>query len=191
MDDTKMQLSGEDATFENDDLISRRAAIRLASGGCHPANVAKELAKLPPAQTDLSGYSDRLWKNAYERGKAEAENNEEFKKNLSRTINAGIVVTNAKDVYSCGMRNGMRWCRSLLEDEPPKFEKAQQWIPCSERLPTEEKDYIVSIDYGDEQHIGSDMFIIPEKGDPFWLVSDHVVAWMEGPEPYRKEGKHD
>jgi len=60
------------------------------------------------------------------------------------------------------------------------------WIPCSERLPTEEKDYIVSIDYGDERHIGSDMFIIPEKGDPFWLVSDHVVAWMEAPEPYRQ-----
>lgn len=39
---------------------------------------------------------------------------------LIRTINAGIVATNTKDVYSCGMRNGMRWCRSLLEDEPPK-----------------------------------------------------------------------
>lgn len=28
---------------------------------------------LPSAQPDLSGYSDRLWKAAYERGKAEAE----------------------------------------------------------------------------------------------------------------------
>lgn len=68
-------------------------------------------------------------------------------------------------------------------DEVPS---AQQWVSCSERMPTEEKDYIVSIDYGDEQHIGSDMFIIPKKGDPFWLISDHVVAWMEGPEPYRQ-----
>ena len=28
---------------------------------------------LPSAQPDLSGYSDRLWKAAYERGKAEAQ----------------------------------------------------------------------------------------------------------------------
>lgn len=31
------------------DLISRRAAIYIASGYCHPANIAKELAKLPSA----------------------------------------------------------------------------------------------------------------------------------------------
>lgn len=57
----------------NDDLISRKAAIEVASGYCHPANIAKELAKLPSAQPDLSGYSDRLWKKAYERGKREAQ----------------------------------------------------------------------------------------------------------------------
>jgi hypothetical protein len=28
---------------------------------------------LPSAQPDLSSYSDKLWRNAYERGKAEAE----------------------------------------------------------------------------------------------------------------------
>lgn len=32
------------------DLISRAAAINLASGCCHPANIAKELAKLPSEQ---------------------------------------------------------------------------------------------------------------------------------------------
>lgn len=31
------------------------------------------LTELPSAQPDLSGYSDRLWKAAYERGKAEAQ----------------------------------------------------------------------------------------------------------------------
>ena len=35
-----------------DDLISRQAAIRVASGYCHPANIAKELAKLPSAQPE-------------------------------------------------------------------------------------------------------------------------------------------
>ena len=30
------------------DTISRTAAIKVASGYCHPSNIAKELAKLPP-----------------------------------------------------------------------------------------------------------------------------------------------
>lgn len=34
------------------DLIDRQAAILIASGYCHPANVAKELAKLPSAQPE-------------------------------------------------------------------------------------------------------------------------------------------
>lgn len=33
-----------------DDSISRAAAVKVASGYCHPANIAKELAKLPPVQ---------------------------------------------------------------------------------------------------------------------------------------------
>lgn len=33
-----------------DDLISRRAAIYIASGYCHPENIAKELRKLQAAQ---------------------------------------------------------------------------------------------------------------------------------------------
>lgn len=34
------------------DTISRQEAIRIASGYCHPANIAKELAKLPSAQSE-------------------------------------------------------------------------------------------------------------------------------------------
>ena len=33
-----------------DDAISRKAAIYVASGYCHPSNVAQELAKLPSVQ---------------------------------------------------------------------------------------------------------------------------------------------
>lgn len=34
------------------DTISRQAAIRIASGYCHPANIANELSKLPPVQPE-------------------------------------------------------------------------------------------------------------------------------------------
>ena len=33
-----------------DNLINRQDAIHIASGYCHPTNIAKELAKLPSAQ---------------------------------------------------------------------------------------------------------------------------------------------
>jgi hypothetical protein len=38
------------------DCISRQAAIRIASGYCHPANIAAELAKLPSAQPETAHW---------------------------------------------------------------------------------------------------------------------------------------
>ena len=35
--------------------------------------VAREVEALPSVQPDLSSYSDKLWRSAYERGKAEAQ----------------------------------------------------------------------------------------------------------------------
>ena len=45
------------------DLISRQEAIRIASGYCHPANVAKELAKLPSVQPEplSDAYMKAVW----------------------------------------------------------------------------------------------------------------------------------
>ena len=72
-----------------DDLISREAAIdgldahyvehRNLNDWQEGWNAALDWVKytylddLPSAQPDLSSYSDRLWKAAYERGKAEAQ----------------------------------------------------------------------------------------------------------------------
>ena len=62
------------------DLISRQAAIDAHYEYCNkhpdagfPVWSLKILEDLPPAQPDMSGYSDKLWKKAYERGKAEAQ----------------------------------------------------------------------------------------------------------------------
>ena len=40
------------------DTIFRADAIALASGGCHPANLAEELAKLPSAQPEIIRCKD-------------------------------------------------------------------------------------------------------------------------------------
>lgn len=49
-----------------EDTIYRQAAIDALQ------NILSELPSAQP-DYDLSGYSDRLWKAAYERGKAEAQ----------------------------------------------------------------------------------------------------------------------
>lgn len=47
MDEIEKNL--KDLILEScEDAISRADAVKVASGYCHPANIAKELAKLPP-----------------------------------------------------------------------------------------------------------------------------------------------
>lgn len=62
------------------DSISRQAAIDAHYEYCNkhpdagfPVWSLKILEDLPPSQPDLSGYSDKLWKAAYERGRTEAQ----------------------------------------------------------------------------------------------------------------------
>ena len=43
-------------------------------------------------------------------------------KELIAKIKNGISATNADDVYSCGMRNGMRWVLSLVDGKEPSYE---------------------------------------------------------------------
>jgi len=69
-----------------------------------------------------------------------------------------------------------------------------QWIPCSERLPDKIGDYIVSDIYG--QVFSSTLgYVLKEKcfgyenDDRDFVKDDTVVAWMELPEPYRKDGE--
>lgn len=66
----------------SEDLISRQAVLEaideieseVADGdGFQYEKWKQYFCELPSADIDLSGYSDRLWKAAYERGKAEAE----------------------------------------------------------------------------------------------------------------------
>ena len=58
----------------NGDLISRQAAIDAITKYCLKYDLRELLADIECLPTaDLSEYSDKLWKTAYERGKAEAD----------------------------------------------------------------------------------------------------------------------
>lgn len=65
-------------TQPDGDAVSRKDAIRIVDSidtwqAGWRGNAIESLKALPPAQPDLSSYSDKLWRNAYERGKAEAQ----------------------------------------------------------------------------------------------------------------------
>ena len=86
-----------------------------------------------------------------------------------------------------------RWLESV------KLPSAQQWIPCEERLPEEEKAYLVT--FANEKvgmsswhkdtfnrgfNRGFDVYLIgvTEDGECEYFG---VVAWMEKPEPWKGE----
>ena len=69
-----------------------------------------------------------------------------------------------------------------------RLPSAQQWIPCSERLPEDDETVIVTRD--------NDIIAIAtfEEGEvnngwwmDFWYTEDNVKAWMPLPEPYKGE----
>ena len=68
----------------------------------------------------------------------------------------------------------------------PSAEPKQQWIPCSERLPDKEGQYLVTGDAGGVVSIICDVFFHYDDGAPTWLLSQNVKAWMELPEAYRE-----
>lgn len=66
----------------NDDAISRQAVLTMLDDiedevmdgeGYQYGKWSEYVEHLPSAQPDLSSYSDKLWRAAYERGKAEAQ----------------------------------------------------------------------------------------------------------------------
>ena len=63
-------------------------------------------------------------------------------------------------------------------EERPKGE----WIPCSERLPSEETSVLVTFGYGE---IGIDLHTVGWANNG-WVWYDDVIAWMPLPKPYEE-----
>ena len=73
-----------------------------------------------------------------------------------------------------------------------RFVKAQQWIPCSERLPEKLGDYLVSVKrhgWNCEEHIENDIAYWDDL-EGFHKV-DEVLAWMPLPDCYQGENAND
>ena len=88
----------------------------------------------------------------------------------------------------------------------PSAEPDQRWIPCSERVPEEDTEVLISYRYkegeGDTDHVniditsygtvcfgGREIHTLKEWRQPFdyFHANYEVIAWMPLPEPYREE----
>lgn len=140
-------------TSMKDDIISRQAAIdkaimipvaRIVTEDkvlWRKAVFVEDIEVLPPAQPELN------------------------RKNLLRTMMAGILATSSKDAYSCGFRNGIRWCRALLEDKEPEYEEALSVQP-------ERKEWIVKDKMMDGEGPGTIILVCPDCGYEVWCAAD-------------------
>jgi len=73
----------------------------------------------------------------------------------------------------------------------PPTQYEQQWIPCSERLPEDDVNVLVTDDAGGVQWIAIDKVLPYEDGSGrFWLTSQNPIAWMPLPAAYR-EGEQE
>ena len=69
-------------------------------------------------------------------------------------------------------RKGVLTARNIIKDLP----SAQQWIPCSERLPEEDGEYLTTTEDG--------LCDVESYGDGEWFYDD-VVAWAPLPKPWK------
>ena len=63
---------------------------------------------------------------------------------------------------------------------------AQQWIPCSEQLPKNNKDVLITCEWGDVE-VG--WYDEEWNGEGCVYDDDDIIAWMPLPEPWK--GKQD
>lgn len=79
-----------------------------------------------------------------------------------------------------------------LEDIETVIKKLKQtrWIPCSERLPEENGNYLVTVEANDGT--AQLKYQMVEHYGPKWLHEgkrEKVIAWMPLPEPYKAESE--
>lgn len=89
------------------------------------------------------------------------------------------------DAYKHGKSKGFKKGRT--------YEINKKWIPCSERLPKEEKHYLVTT-YDDDGYLDVDMCHWEDDdtntNNGFCIEAD-VLAWMELPMPWNKKGESE
>ena len=86
-----------------------------------------------------------------------------------------------KDCSKCSRRS---WYQKGYADA----ERNNGWIPCSERLPSKEGEYLTFVEYDDDEFIAIDEFLCEGILKEWNCTPNYrVIAWMELPEKYKEK----
>ena len=103
-----------------------------------------------------------------------------------RLINADALIDDIEK--STFNRTIKEFFEDFVEDTPTVEAKPVGWIPCSERLPEVEGEYLTC----DKKGNIHTMYHFQSNKHPFAIGDNHpryypVIAWMPLPEPYRED----
>ena len=90
-----------------------------------------------------------------------------------------------RNLYSClDPEDKVRVAQVLIDiDAIPSDDAVSEWIPCSERMPSEDGWYLIALafEWGIEYEAGR------WEDGIWWNPNSHVnVAWMPLPQPYKE-----
>ena len=168
-EELKMTSSGRKFLEEiepYEDAISRADAIRVASGYCHPSNIAKELARLQSVQPKMA---------------------EPCEDAVSRED-----VIKAVDHHTFDTDDGLCLDEdiTIICEELPPVKPTQRWIPVSEKVPEENGFYLATCD-GEICGENEPFTGLAEYENGKWVDDEEdyqcVLAWMPLPEPYTEK----
>ena len=176
-----------------DDLISREMAIGVVGRRCGAC--IQGILDIPAAQTDSkkSSFTHKALDTISRQAAINIERNATVDTNPSH-FEAHQKFTQFMDdaeVSSFGRwqwSNGFNTALTAVGIDLKKLPSAQQWTPCSERLPEESGLYIVTNVGRWVEPVGTRYYNIRADGG-FWSghPSDKVLAWMPLPAPYKED----
>lgn len=158
-----------------EDAISRADAVKVASGYCHPQNIANELAKLPPVIP--KPCKDAISRQAVIDGINEYFHDEYYQR------------TSIQNCRDCLIED-------MIKDMPPVTPKPKtgQWIPVSEGLPKPNEYAGDVVKYYLVQNEYEDMLVARYTHSEYWEqiyqhkpCADEIVAWRPLPESYKPQ----
>lgn len=106
-----------------------------------------------------------------------------------RLIDADSLISLVMDSTILG--NGFKQAFVAIVNGEPTIQPEQRWIPCNERLPEEDGEYLVTLKSDYMHYTTKAWFFVKYK---IWNkqydeggYEARITAWMPTPEPYREE----
>lgn len=106
---------------------------------------------------------------------------------MTRLIDADALKKENERLLHCDFPYLSEMTLEELIDEAPTINAEPHWIPCSERLPEDDRSKVVTLANGNAEvgyYSNGDWWCV---GDKFTLENPTVIAWMPLPKPYEVE----